>query len=95
LAYFLATAPAPQAVSLLSKGTQFYDQLNSPLLVLELFFIHLNVCGRFWGKIGEFGRNRLKKGTLPTGYPAPSPVFFSVAAQNKKKDDHSYSKVSK
>jgi hypothetical protein len=40
---------------------------NSLLLVIEpVLFINLIFCGRFWGKVGEFGRNRPKKRTLVT-----------------------------
>jgi hypothetical protein len=40
-------------------GFYFYDRRNSLLLVIEpLLFIHFNICGRFWGIIGEFGWNR-------------------------------------
>jgi hypothetical protein len=49
-------------VLLLSKGSYFYDRPNSLLLVIEpVLFINLNICGRFWGKIEEFGQNRPKK----------------------------------
>jgi hypothetical protein len=42
-----------------SKGSYFYDRPNSQLLATEpVLFINLNICGRFCGRIGEFGRNR-------------------------------------
>jgi hypothetical protein len=53
------------AVFLLLKGYCFYDQTKSLLLVLEPgLFIYLIICGRFWGKIYEFGRNLPEKRTL-------------------------------
>jgi hypothetical protein len=43
------------------KGVLLYDRPNSLLLVIEtVLFINLNICGGFWGKIGEFGRNWLE-----------------------------------
>jgi hypothetical protein len=51
--------------SFFSKGPYYNDQPNSQLLVLEpVLFIP---CDQFWGKIGEFGRNRQEKRTLPSG----------------------------
>jgi hypothetical protein len=45
-----------------SKVSYFYDRPKSLLLVIEpALFINLNISGQFWGKIGEFGRNRPKK----------------------------------
>jgi hypothetical protein len=42
-----------------SKGCSFYERPYSLRLVIEpVLFINLNICGRFSGKIGEFGRNR-------------------------------------
>jgi hypothetical protein len=44
------------------KGVLYYDRPNSLLLVIEpVLFINLDICGRFWGKIREFGRNRREK----------------------------------
>jgi hypothetical protein len=39
---------------------------KNPLqLVIEpVMFVNLNICGRFWGQVGEFGRNRLEDRTL-------------------------------
>jgi hypothetical protein len=50
------------AVLFLSKGSLFYDQPNSLLLVIEpVLFINSNNYGRFLVNIREFGRNRLVK----------------------------------
>jgi hypothetical protein len=47
------------------KGALFYGWPNSLLFIIEpVLFMTLNVCGRFWGNIGEFSRNRLEKRTL-------------------------------
>jgi hypothetical protein len=44
--------------STIYKGVLFYDRPNSLLLVIEpVLFTNLNICGRFEGIIGEFGRN--------------------------------------
>jgi hypothetical protein len=38
-------------VLFISKGSYFYDQPDSLLLVIEpVLFINLNVCGPFWDK---------------------------------------------
>ena len=48
-----------------SKGSCFYDRPNSlPLHIEPELFITLNVCGRFWGKIGDIGRDQPIKRTL-------------------------------
>jgi hypothetical protein len=48
-----------------SKGLYFYDRPNLLLLVIvPVQFTNLDICGRFWGKIGELGRNRPKKRIL-------------------------------
>ncbi len=54
--------------AIFGKGFYFHDRLNSVLPVEEpVLFINLNICGRFWGKIGEFGRNRPETKTLVLG----------------------------
>jgi hypothetical protein len=35
-----------------------------PLVIEPVLFLNLHICGRFWGEIGEFGRNRPEKITL-------------------------------
>jgi cellulose synthase/poly-beta-1,6-N-acetylglucosamine synthase-like glycosyltransferase len=55
------------AVYFFSKDYYFYDQLNSLLVVEPELFVNLNTCGRFWGEIGEFDRNRREKRTLFNG----------------------------
>jgi hypothetical protein len=55
----------PESVFFFSKGSYFYDQPNLLLLVIEPgLFLNCNICGRFWGKIGNFGRNWPERRTL-------------------------------
>ena len=59
------TVVAGGPVFFISMGSYFYDLPNSLLLVIEtVLFINLKICGRFWGKIEEGGRNRPEKRTL-------------------------------
>jgi hypothetical protein len=59
-------------VSFVSKGSYFYDWPNSLLLVIEpALFIYSNICGRFWGKKREFGRNRPEKKILDATVVVP------------------------
>jgi hypothetical protein len=52
-------------VFFISNGSYFNDPPNSFLLDIEpVLFRILNPYGRFWGKIGEFCRNRPEKTTL-------------------------------
>jgi hypothetical protein len=51
--------PSTSTVFFFSKGSYLHDRPNSLLLVIEpVLFINLNICGRFWGKIGEFARKK-------------------------------------
>jgi hypothetical protein len=51
-----------------SKGSYSYDRPNSLLLIIEpVLFKDLNICGRYWGKAGEFGQNQLEKRSLEGG----------------------------
>jgi hypothetical protein len=48
-----------------SKGSYFYDGPNLLLLDIEpVLFTNLDICGQFWGKIGELGRDRPEKRIL-------------------------------
>lgn len=48
-----------EITSVISKVLYFYDRPNSLVLVIEsVLFANFNICGRFWGKLGEFGRTR-------------------------------------
>jgi hypothetical protein len=49
-------------VFFIQMGYYFDDWPNSLQLVIEPApIIYLNISGRFWGKKGEFGRNRPEK----------------------------------
>jgi hypothetical protein len=77
-----------------SKGYSFYNRPKSLLLAVEpVLFINFNICGRFWGKIGEFGTSPGQKNRGGgEGFMVSTSVSF--LAQIKKYVGHSYSKVS-
>jgi hypothetical protein len=46
-------------IIIIFKGVKFYDRPNLLLLFTKpVLFTGFNICGRCWGKIGEFGRIR-------------------------------------
>jgi hypothetical protein len=77
------------------KGPYFYARPNPLLLIIEPgLFINSNICGRFWGKIGTFGRHRPEKITLAHKGVVYVQWFF-LAAQIKKSDDQSTKRTHK
>jgi hypothetical protein len=66
------TATVSLPVLYFSKGYYFYDRPNSLLLIIEpVMFINWTICGRFWGKIGEFCRNWPAKRSLVVADASP------------------------
>jgi hypothetical protein len=60
-----------------SNGSYFYDRPNSLLLDIEpVLFTNSEICGRFWGTRGEFGRNRPGKKTLDTDLKTQQCIFL-------------------
>jgi hypothetical protein len=53
-----------------SKESYIYDPPNLvPFVIEPVLFIDSNISGRFWGKIGEFGRNQ--QGNKNSGHEPP------------------------